>query len=469
MTATPGQNNPNPGSRGVEFDPALEHHRRPKIRPVQGVPLKHQDQQVIGLRDPSQVSREMIVTSPLAQFILPLMDGSQTVEQITAGAIARAKSQNVPEQAVNAIKAEPIRQLVGQLDGAGLLEGPRFEALIDKLQAEFDSNVNLPPSVTADFADALVMQDKGKEATDEQKAQLGPGKLRDTFDAWIKTALDKAADPSFNDLPQAIFAPDVDYPRGWVNYAHAYGRMRVCDRPDRVVILGVNHYGRSKGVALCDKGFESPLGTCPFDKPLWDALTRALGESDTAKGLEHRLDHEREHSIEWHIPWINHVFGEQSGKAPKVLAALIHDPVRNGGQSFDGTGLDLEPFCKALGSAIDALGGKTLIISSGSLSHIGPMFGDQHSVAGDAFEATNARNKMIEHDQAMLNIINQGKGDDLLTSMQWQQNPTRWSGLGPIIATLKVTGAANARTLNYAAAGDQQGMSMVSSFAGAVV
>ncbi|MCA9294475.1 MAG: AmmeMemoRadiSam system protein B [Phycisphaerales bacterium] len=431
--------------------------------------MKHQDQQVIGLRDPSQVSRDMIVTSPLAQFILPLMDGNQTVQQITEGAIARAKASNVPEQAVNAITQEPIQQLVGQLDGAGLLEGPRFDALIDKLQTEFDSNVNLPPSVSADFADALVMQDKGKEASDEDKAKLGPDKLRETFDAWIKAALDKAPDPSFDDLPQAVFVPDVDYPRGWVNYAHAYGRMRVCDRPDRVVILGVNHFGRSKGVALCDKGFESPLGVCNFDKALWDALSGALGKDDTAKGLEHRLDHEREHSIEWHIPWVNHVFGEQSGKSPTVFAALIHDPLRNSGQSYDGSGLDLEPFCKALGSAIDAVGGKTLIICSGSLSHIGPMFGDQHQVSGEGAEATNARNRMIEHDQAMLNIINQGKAEDLLTSMQWQQNPTRWSGLGPIVATLKVTGAANARTLNYAAAGDQQGMSMVSSFAGAIV
>ncbi len=453
----------------VKYDPALDHHARPKLRPVQGMAMKHNEQQVLGLRDPSQVSREMVMISPLAQFILPLMDGKNTVENIAAGAAANAKSQDVPAQAVEAITPEPIQELVGQLDAAGFLEGPNFDALMERLQSEFDSAENLPPSVTADFGDALVVKDVGEEATDEQKAEQGPAKIRSTFDEWIKTALDKAADPSFDDLPKAIFAPDVDYPRGWVNYAHVYGRMRVCDRPDRVIILGVNHYGHSTGVALCDKGFESPLGRSEFDRELWDALRAALGPADTEKGMKHRLDHEREHSIEWHIPWINHVFGGESGKSPKVMAALIYDPIRNNGKSYDGDGLEIEPFAKALGSAIESMPGRTLIVCAGSLSHIGPMFGDQVKLAGDEPEAQGARNKMVEHDQAMLNIIGLGKADELITSMQWQQNPTRWSGIGPIAATIKTLGATQVRNLNYAAAGDPQGMSMVSSFAGAIV
>ena len=452
----------------VAFDPSLAHHQRPKIRPVQGVAMKHNEQQVIGLRDPSQMSQQMVLTSPLAQFILPQMDGKHTVQEIVEGAAAKAKAQNVPPQAVDAIAPAPVQELVGQLDGAGLLEGPRFDAMIEKLQSDFDASDILPPSVTADFADALVIQEKGEEASAEQKAELGPGKVREGFDAWIKSALDKAPDPSFNELPQAVFVPDLDYPRGWVNYAHVFGRMRVCDRPDRVVILGVNHHGRSSGVALCQKGFASPLGTCAFDQQLWDALASALGQEAVERGLVNRLDHEREQSIEWQIPWINHVFGDDAGNSPKVLAALMHDPARNAGQSYDGQGLDLDPFVKALGSAIDAVGGRTLIVCAGSLSHIGPMFGDQTPVSGDKPEAQNARNKMVEHDQAMLSLISQGKADDLLTSMQWQQNATRWTGLGPILATLKTTGAAQVRTLNYAAAGDPQGMSLVASFAGVI-
>src|SRR5690606_2106930 len=121
-------------------------------------------------------------------------------------------------------------------------------------------------------------------------------------------------------LPRAVIAPHIDYPRGWLNYATVWGRLRIVDRPDRVVILGTNHFGMGTGVTACDKGFSTPLGACPADHRLLDALRDRLGADGAERLLANRYDHEREHSIELQIPWVQHCLGmDDAGNFVPVL------------------------------------------------------------------------------------------------------------------------------------------------------
>jgi predicted class III extradiol MEMO1 family dioxygenase len=289
------------------------------------------------------------------------------------------------------------------------------------------------------------------------------------MDKWIDESLKNADTPSLETLPAGIIAPHLDYVRGWMNYAHIYGRMRVVDRPDRVIILGTNHFGMSTGVCGCDKGYETPLGTCQLDAQLLESLGNALGQEESQKMLANRFDHENEHSIELHIPWIQHVFGkDDAGNYPKVFAALIHDPTVNNGESYDGNGLALDPFVEALKSAIDTVGGKTLIVSSADLSHVGPAFGDQQSLAGEEEQAVQFRSKVASHDQEMLKLIAEKKIDDLIGNMAWQQNPTRWCSIGNISAMMRTINPSQVDILNYAATMDPQGTAFVSSASVAV-
>lgn len=443
------------------FNPAASHHTNPKIRRVRGFPLQAkntegQTQTMLGLADAQQISDKMIATLPAAQLILPLMDGSRGVDEIVT-AVGRGLNRGF------------LEQLIAQLDDAGLLEGPTFTALYEKVKADFDSSENLPPGSTAQFADALVVQAIGQEATEAQRDELGPTKVREMFDRWIDEALKSAHDPAFDTLPKAIMAPHVDYGRGWQNYAGVYGRLRTVDRPDRVVIMGTNHFGFSSGVCGCDKGLTTPLGVCPLDRPLFDAIVQHLGPQGAERYLRHKYDHEREHSIELHIPWIQHCIGpDEAGGYVPVVAALIHDPTVNAGASYDGQGLDLDPFVDALRAAIGSVGGRTLIVSSADLSHCGPTFGDQQPLAGDSPAAAGARDRVLKHDREMLKLVAEGKPDDLVASMSWQQNPTRWCSIGNIVATMRVTAATDIRLLSYAGAMDPQGLSFVSHAAAAM-
>ncbi|USN98651.1 MAG: AmmeMemoRadiSam system protein B [Phycisphaeraceae bacterium] len=437
------------------FDPNAQHQERPKLRRVRGFPLPMQGpdgKQVVmlGLADAQQISPKMVATMPAAQALLPLMDGSRTLDEIVA-------------EVGRGLTREFLEPFVAQLDDAALLHGPVFDAMFNEMKTRYDEADTLPPGVTAAFADQVVAAKVGEGVTDEQKAEQGPGALRELLDQWIDQALKDAEKPAFDTLPAAVVAPHVDYVRGWMNYAQVYGRLRVCDRPDRVVILGTNHFGRGTGVVGCDKGFESPLGTSPLDSGLLEAVKAELGADDARRMLEHRYDHEREHSIELHIPWIQHCLGTDGGGSyVPVFAALIHDPSVNAGESYDGEGLAFEPFVGALKAALAKLGGTTLIVSSADLSHVGPAFGDQKALAGDTDDAKAARDQVTTHDREMIQMIVDRKPDDLIASMSWQQNPTRWCSIGNLTATMRLVEPGEVTLLGYVAAMDQQGAAMVS-------
>lgn len=439
------------------FDSNARHMQSPKLRPIRAFGAQQQDgKMMLGLADARQITDQMIFVSPAFQAILPMMTGEKTIDAIVAE-VGRGLTRPVMES------------LVAQLDRAGLLEGPTFDALHSKMKKEFDSLSHLPPASTAAMADALVQQEFGEQTTDAQKAEHAPRKLREMLESWTKQVMDQVPDPSFDVLPRAIIAPHLDYFRGWPNYAHAYGRLRVVDRPDRVVILGTNHFGMGTGVTACDKGFETPLGICEYDAGFADLVKKNLPGAQSEQLFQHRYDHEREHSIELHIPWVQHVFAAKGGSHPKVFSALVHDPCPNNGESYDNKGLGILPFVEAMKKAIESAPGKTLIVASADLSHIGATFGDQQTYVGDTDEAKAFREKIHRHDMEMLQLISEGKAEELVASMAWQQNPTRWCSVGNIVAAIKITGAKNVKMLNYLAAGDDQGQALVSSCAAAIV
>jgi predicted class III extradiol MEMO1 family dioxygenase len=189
-------------------------------------------------------------------------------------------------------------------------------------------------------------------------------------------------------------------------------------------------------------------------------LRRRLGD----KVFANRYDHEHEHSIELQLPWIQHVFGpDEKGEFPKVFGALIHDPSVNSGESYDGKGISLQSFVDALREVIGELPGQTLIVSSADLSHAGPAFGDQQALAGEEPPAIEGRTKVFKHDREMIELLVQNKPAELVAAMAWMQNPTRWCSIGNLVATMMVTKPSNVRLLNYSAAMDEAGTTMVSS------
>ena len=146
-----------------QFDPNAAHQQSPKLRNIRGVPVPVQGPEgkqvtMLGLADAQQISPKMVVTHPAFQTVLPKMDGSRTIDQIVS-------------ETGQGLQRPMLEQLVAQLDDAGLIFGPNYESLAQKMRDDFDANDTLPPGSTAQMADLLVAQAVGGEATDEQKQQ----------------------------------------------------------------------------------------------------------------------------------------------------------------------------------------------------------------------------------------------------------------------------------------------------------
>ncbi|HYE03563.1 MAG TPA: hypothetical protein VD963_10055, partial [Phycisphaerales bacterium] len=142
------QNPPPASPTQPVFDPSAGHQQRPRLRPVRGFPVQAQTPdgqavQMLGLADARQIASQVVVTAPAAQLVLPKLDGTRDLDQVV-----QEVGRGLPRQF--------LEGLVAQLDHAGLLEGPTFQAMLDKVRADFDAAPNLPPAATAAFVDALL-------------------------------------------------------------------------------------------------------------------------------------------------------------------------------------------------------------------------------------------------------------------------------------------------------------------------
>src|SRR5439155_18099510 len=163
-------------------------------------------------------------------------------------------------------------------------------------------------------------------------------------------------------------APHLDFPRGRPAYGAGYDALRravACGAaPRRVVILGTNHFGRSRSVVATEKDFQTPWGALETDREFLSRLQSAC----RAKLAPYELDHLREHSIELQAVWLRHVLGGEA----RIVSFLCPDPSGPRGTApGDPGGVDLREFALALGQLLRDDPEPTLLVASADLSHVG--------------------------------------------------------------------------------------------------
>lgn len=395
----------------MSIDTLPEHIRRPHLRPIQPIPVAKDGQQFVALRDPVMLSQQTIVIPVQAFGVLQHFRGERSLEQLAE------QFQGNLTQFIDLAKG---------LDTVGLLWGPTADALEEKLLERLKQHGAFPPTASASL---------GKD------------------DAACRTAIDEyfaqTDDPELGFEPAAIVAPHLDYQRGWPNYAAAYFGWRKADAPDRVVILGTNHFGSGDGVVLSEFGFESPLGRCPVDAPIIQQLSQKLGRPL----IVDQLDHVSEHSIQLQVPWLQYCFGNVP-----LVAALIPDPLTPM-IADDGARVDGQTFANALAEAVAEAGGRTLYVASSDLSHVGPQFGEPRPVD------EQRRFDVERHDREMMAKFLDGDGEEFLAAMRWNKNPTRWCSIGNMAAILRLVQPEQVELIDYRQAYDDKGMALVSSAA----
>ncbi|MDZ4755827.1 MAG: AmmeMemoRadiSam system protein B [Phycisphaerae bacterium] len=397
------------------------HLRTPQVRPLQPVPVQAQNKEtgqttvLIGLRDPSMLSNQMMVVPPPAVQLIQHFRGDRSLEDIAA---------------LFKTEIQPVVELVKKMDEFGLLWGPTFERLESEMKAKLQEDGHFPVT-----ASGTLGQD-----VDAARKQLTE---------W----LEGSEDPELDTPASGIIAPHLDYARGWPVYASSYRCFEGAEKPDRVVVLGTNHFGLGDGVVMSDLGFRTPLGAVEPDREVLSKLRASLGD----RLFVDQLDHLPEHSIQLHLPWIQYLWGDVP-----VVAALIPDPLTPM-ISDDGGRVGREEFVRSLRQALKDVGGRTYVVASSDLSHVGPQFGEPVAV-------NDQRKIEVErHDRELMGKYMSADPKQFLDACEWTKNPTRWCSIGNMAAALELLQPATVELVDYRQAFDPEGVAMVTSCSMALV
>ncbi|MDA1007781.1 MAG: AmmeMemoRadiSam system protein B [Planctomycetota bacterium] len=393
-----------------------EHINRPHVRPFQGMPIEHKEsgQTLVGLRNPSGITTGMVAVHPNLVQLISMMQGELTLAELAAKTKA---------------PLEALTQLAQRLDEAGLVWGPTMEGFEKEMLREVRELGAIPLGAAGSF---------GADAD----------KARETMSALLAAA----EDAELGESVLGIVAPHLDLARGGSNYGAAYKSFEGLAAPDRVVVLGTNHFGLGDGVVMTRLGFDTPLGRVLPDESTLAALENYFGD----KLFKDEIDIVAEHSIQLHTPWIKHLFPNAM-----IVAALLPDPTR---AMIDESGAraTTAEFAAVLRDILAKSKGRTLVISSADLSHIGPPFGDP-ALVDDA-----RRSEVETFDRAMIASYCSQTADEFLKEMRGHNNVTRWCSLGNMWAARTIVDS-DAELLQYQSALEPSRATMVSSAAIALV
>lgn len=247
--------------------------------------------------------------------------------------------------------------------------------------------------------------------------------------AFLDALLDGAPDPPPETPPPArLIAPHIDLRLGGAIHGAAQKALRAGPRPDLVVVLGVCHEWTDRVAIACRKDFATPLGTLRVDQAFLDRLEDGWGASLTA---DHHL-HRDEHSVEFQALWLAHAWPAD----PPALAPLLVGSF--GGFLHEGRSPASDPAVEGFASALRAVlartPGRTVVVASVDLAHVGPAY-DHARGLDERGEA-----ELERADRALLVHAERGDAEAFFRELAREENARQVCGTAPIWMTLRLGG-----------------------------
>jgi AmmeMemoRadiSam system protein B len=393
----------------------------PRLRPVEVFAAQIQGRRVICVRDPLQYSHAVVYVGPQTAAILGLLDGQHSLLDIQA---------TYARQFGDLLFREQLLEVIQSLDEHLLLDSPRFA----DHRAAVDDGFRRSP-----FRPAILA---GKSYPPDAAA------LRGQLDGYF-TAVDGPGDAPSSPAAVGLVGvvlPHIDFARGGPCYAWGYREMEGAPAADRWVILGTVHTPIARPFALTRKDFETPLGIVETDREFVDRLLARVGE----EYLEDELAHRGEHSIEFQAVFLRHrTPPELPVRIVPILCGSLHRCVED--RVPPRQDQEIEGFLAALGELIGTVGGRTVVLASADLAHVGPRFGDPRPVTpGQLREVGDA-------DREMLATVEAGDAEAFFGAVARDGDRRRICGLPPVYACLRVLPRAWGRVLRYSQWPDPQG------------
>jgi MEMO1 family protein len=330
---------------------------------------------------------------------------------------------------------EHLVRLTGDLDVSGL-EQHLIDTLSEAGFLEDESFFRRKESAERTFASALTR--------DAVHAGTGypdnPAELTSTLQEYLSGKGAAAATPAGR--LRAIAAPHVSPYGGIDSYRAAYASLTPSDAGRTFVVLGTSHYGQPDRFGLTRKPFVTPFGETGTNLALVDEIASAAGDGVLMEDYCHAI----EHSIEFQVVFLQHLFGPRVRVVPVLCGAFSRS------MQEDRKPDDHEAVRRTIGvlGEIAAREGDRLMWVLGvDMAHMGRRYGDR-------FEAAAGRGEMegvARRDHSRIERMEQGDAagfwEQVRENRAHGNDDLKWCGSSPIYTFLRAMPDIRGQLLHY--------------------
>lgn len=390
----------------------------PRLRPtLDFMTSPIEDRPGLVLRDPFKFSNQTLIIPLQLLPCLEFFDGAHTHLDLREFLVRMTG-----DLQVGAIQDH----LTSALSDAGFLEDEAFERRKDEAERAFARAPQREPAHAGSG-----YPDEAADLTQVMREYMTHGPEEHEPD-------ENGAEPLAKGRTLAIAAPHVSPFGGVEAYRAAYSSLDASDAERTFIVLGTSHYGQPERLGLTRKSFLTPFGETCTDQGIVDRLEREAGPGALMEDYCHAV----EHSIEFQVVYLQHLFGPRIKVVPVLCGAFAHGlyegylPERN------------ETAQRAIGALSELAareGDRLLWVLGVDMAHMGRRY-------GDPFEAEAGRGEMervTERDLARIGRIEAGDPAGFWELVKENHDDLKWCGSAPIYTLLKVLPEARARVRRY--------------------
>ena len=358
------------------------------------------------IRDPYHYSDATLLVPPPLVPALEWFDGHSSTLDLRAELVRITGEIQV---------GEIEQQLFDALNDAGFLENDRYQELKSQREAEFAAE----PIRAANFAGSGYPASLPK-LTALLTKEVGAAKGQGTT--------------------VAIAAPHASPDAGWATYRAAYQALPPREQAADVtfVILGTSHYGAPERFGLTSKNFNTPFGDAQTNTTLVSELVESGKDAVALEDYCHAV----EHSIEFQVVMLQHIYGPAVRILP-ILCGPFAKSIYQSGLPEDTP--RVARFFDALGNIAAREGRRLVWVLGVDMAHMGARYHDQLRATANIGEmlAIEQRDrdriaKIATADVAGYWSLVQDRHDDL-----------KWCGSAPFYTFMKVMPGVQGELLDY--------------------
>lgn len=359
------------------------------------MPSPMEDRPGLLIRDPFDYSDVTLIIPPVLVQVLEYFDGERTEQDLRAALYEITGDLTIGQVG---------QQLQEALEKAGFLDDATYAQMRETREREFaESPTRLPAHAGAAYPDE-------------------PEELRGFLDRYFEGA---ERDSSETDVI-GIAAPHVSPEGGWQSYRAAYSGLRRDLAESTFVVLGTSHHGMPERFGLTRKTWTTPWGEAQPASALIEELAAKCPSSIAMEDYVHSV----EHSIEFQIIFLQHLFGANIKVLP-ILCGTYARSIYDRGMPEDDE--NVKRFLETLGEMGAREGNKLFWVLGVDMAHMGRRYGDQLQAQADTGEMA----AVAHRDKRRIESINAGDAKGYWDQVQDQHDDLKWCGASPFYTFMK--------------------------------